>query len=219
MAKKDGMDRRKFLKTSVIALGGGLACMNAPGMAEAESQAKLPQTIDTTPPPPTPTRLSEVTHSLAQRGLSGEFGRSMVPAGVKLEDLMDVSGLTEEMKCAHAVRFIAERAPLRILPGERIVGSATYSEAVGHAIPIFGKSSVSHTTLGFDKVLQVGYKGLRKQIADRLSRGGLDDKGKDLLNALTVCLDAATAWHIRYVRDLRHLIASSSGEERAGYER
>jgi len=219
MAKRDGMDRRKFLKTGVIALGGGLVCMNAPGTADAESQAKLPQTMDTTPPPPSPKRLSEVTHSLAQRGLSGEFGRATVPAGVKLEELMDVSGLSEEMKCAHAVRFIAERAPLRILPGERVVGSATFREAVGHAVPIFGKSSVSHTTLGFDRVLKVGYKGLRKQIEDRLSRSGLDDKGKDLLNAMTVCLDAATAWHKRHVRELRHLIASSSGDERAGYER
>lgn len=220
MARKHGMDRRKFLKTSVIALGGGLVCMNAPGTADAESQAaSLSHTIDATPPPPTPKRLSDVTHSLAERGLSGEFGRSMVPAGVKLEDLMDVSGLSEEMRCAHAIKFIAERAPLRILPGERIVGSATYSEAVGHAIPIYGKSSVSHTTLGFDRVLQVGYKGLRKEIADRLARGGLDAKGVDLLNAMKLCLDAADRWHKRHVSHLRKLISKSTGEEKSNYER
>ena len=219
MAKKQGMGRRRFLKAGVAALGGGLAYMSAQP-ADAESRtADLSHTIDTTAPPPIPTRLSDATHALARRGLSGEFGRATVNAGVKLEDLMDVSGISEEMKCAHAVRLIAERAPLRILPGERVVGSATYREAVGHAVPIFGKSSVSHTTLGFDRVLRIGYRGLRDQVRDRLARGGLDDKGRDILGAMSVCLDAASHWHERHVKELRRLIASSSGEARAAYER
>lgn len=216
MAKDNGIDRRDFIKTGMVALGGGLFYLSTGESAEAESTAK---TLSIEAPFPTPKRLSDVTRSLAERGLSGEFGRSMVPSGVKIEDLIDVTGTSEEMKCAHAIMFIAERAPLRILPGERIVGSATFSEAVGHAVPIYNKGSVSHTTLDFDKVLRVGYKGIRKEIADRLARGGLDAKGVDLLNAMKICLDAADRWHARNISHLRELIAESTGAERSGYER
>ncbi len=218
MAKDNGINRRDFLRTGAAALGGGLLYLSAGGQAEAGSE-KLMQTLTSPTTFPSPKRLSDITHALAQRGLSGEFGRATVSAGVKLEDLMDVTGVSEEMRCAHAIEFIAERAPLRILPGERIVGSATYNEAVHHAIPIYNKGSVSHTTLGFDKALRVGYKGLRKEIEDRQTRGGLDDKGADVLNAMKLCLDAAGLWHGRHLKQLSELIAQSSGDEKAGYER
>ncbi len=219
MAKDKGINRRDFLKTGAAALGGGLLYLST-GQAEAGSETeKLMHTLNSSTTFQTPKRLSDITHSLAERGLSGEFGRATVPAGVKLEDLMDARGMSGEMRCAHAIKFIAERAPLRILPGERIVGSATFNEAVHHAIPILNQGSVSHTTLGFDKALQIGYKGLRGEIDDRIARGGLDDKGVDLLNSMKLCLDAASTWHKRYVTELRHLIAASSGDEKAGYER
>ena len=216
MAKENGINRREFIKGGMVALGGGLFYLSTGESAEAEGIVK---TLNIEKPFATPKRLSDVTRSLAERGLRGEFGRSMVPAGVKLEDLMDVSGLSEEMKCAHAIEFIAERAPLRILPGERIVGSATFSEAVQHMVPIYGKGSVSHTTLGFDKVLRVGYKGIRKEIDERLARGGLDVKGSDLLHAMKLCLDAADRWHARHISHLRELISKSSGEKKSNYER
>ena len=124
------------------------------------------------------------------------------------------------MRYAHCIRLIAENAPLRILPVERVVGSATLREATGHAVPIYGKASVSHTTIGFDDVLKVGYKGLRKQIDERLARGGLDAKGLDLLNAMNVCLDAADRWHRRYIDSLdRADRRSPPATSRPDYER
>ncbi len=268
MAKKKGIDRREFIKTGMVALGGGLFYLSTGQAAEAGSEAEsMVKTLNIDKPFPTPKRLSDVTRSLAERGLRGEFGRSMVPAGVKIEELIDVTGLSEEMKCARAIEFIAERAPLRILPGERIVGSATFVEGPHHAVPIYGKGSVSHTTLGFDKVLRVGYKGIRKEIDERLAdpssyldvgsgvpdvgsgvglqnpttaegsgvqlqnqhlaaqgtplqaRSALDAKGVDLLQAMKLCLDAANRWHARNISHLRELIAKSTGDEKAGYER
>lgn len=220
MAGKKGINRRNFIKTGMAALGGGLFYLSVGESAEAGSEAEsVTKSLNIEKPFPTPKRLSDVTRSLAERGLRGEFGRSMVPAGVKIEELMDVSGLSEEMKCACAIKFIAERAPLRVLTGERIVGSATFSEAVGHAVPIYNKGSVSHTTLGFDKVLHFGYKGIRKEIDDRLTRDDLDEKGIDLLNAMKLCLDAANRWHARHISHLRRLISKSSGEEKIGYQR
>jgi formate C-acetyltransferase len=95
-------------------------------------------------------------------------------------------------------------------------------------VPIWGKASVSHTTLGFGKALRLGYKGLRAQIDERLKRGGLDEKGVDLLQAMLLCLDAAAMWHRRHIEALEELVADSSGggsptglsgPPRTGYER
>jgi formate C-acetyltransferase len=86
----------------------------------------------------------------------------------------DAIGLSPDMRYARSVKLVAEKAPLRILPGERIVGSATLKEAAGHSTPVAGVTSTSHTTLGFDRVLKIGYKGLREQIDARLARGGFD---------------------------------------------
>ena len=210
-----GINRRDFLRASAAAVAGGLILMDTADTARAANCA-----IDLTPTAfPTPRRLSEATHELAKRGLSGEWGRATVPAGIKLEGHLDVSSLSEEMRYAQSIKLIAENAPLRVLPFERIVGSATLRESTGHAVPIYGKSSVSHTTIGFGDVLRIGYKGLRKQIDDRLARGGLDENGVDLLNAMLICLDAADRWHKRYIARLTELIAQSSGDERANYER
>ena len=38
-----------------------------------------------------------------------------------------------------------------------------------------GCISVSHTTLGFEHALEVGYNGLKAEIEERFSRGGLDE--------------------------------------------
>lgn len=213
------MNRREFLKASAATVGAGMLL----GSLES-AEAKMPADTGLSRqgfnwPPEAPRKLSDLTHQLAQRGISGEWGRSMVPAGVKITDLMDCSGLSEEMKYAHSIRFIAESAPLRIVPGERIAGSATFTEAAAHTVPIYGGSSVSHTTLGFDRVMKEGIKGLKARIEERLARGGLDAKGTDLLNAMLMCVDAMSHWHKRHLTHLKDLIAKSSGDEKAGYER
>ncbi|MHB1000818.1 MAG: pyruvate formate lyase family protein [Armatimonadota bacterium] len=165
-----------------------------------------------------PTRLSDATHSLAQRSLDGEFAKTLVNADFTLADRIDIDGMSESMRCANSLKLIAENAPIRIITGEKIVGSATYREATMHAVPIYNQSSVSHTTLGFDRALKIGYKGLRAQIEERLTRGGLDDKGVEYLNTMLICLDAASIWHGRYINELEKLISESTGDESAEYE-
>ena len=110
---------------------------------------------------------------------------------------------------AEAVRLIALNAPLRIIDGEKLVGAATLKKAMGHIVPALCCPSVSHTTLGFEKALAVGYKGIRKEIEERLSRGGLDESGNKLLHAMLSCLDSAKIWHGRYLDELKKL----SGED------
>jgi len=164
-----------------------------------------------------PTRLSEKTRSLARRGLSGEFGKKMINSQVKLEDHISTEGLSEERKYSLAVKLIAETAPLRILPDELIVGSSTYKEAPFHLTPIFGINSTSHLTLGFDRIIEIGYKGLEKEIKKRLSQSDLDDEGVDLLNSMLICLDATRIWHQRHVDLLKKLIEESSGTQKKHY--
>ena len=142
------------------------------------------ETLNVAAPVRPPRRLAEVTRTLARRGLDGEFGRQMVPAALTLKDVPSPPGASPEMEYAHAVQLIAETAPLRVLPDERIVGSTTYLEAPHHLTPIHGGKSTSHLTLGFDRALGIGYQGLREQIQCRLARGDLDAKGREYLEAM-----------------------------------
>jgi pyruvate-formate lyase len=164
-------------------------------------------------------RLSASTHALARRALSGEYGRGMRNADFSLAEAGDLSGLSGDMRYAAAVRLIAERAPLRVSTGEMVVGSATLLEARRHIVPLLAIGSTSHTTIGFAHALKVGYAGLRQQIEARLQRGELDARGEDFLQAMLACLEDAAVWHRRHVALLQERIASSAGEERAGYIR
>ncbi|MCE5278841.1 MAG: pyruvate formate lyase family protein [Planctomycetaceae bacterium] len=168
-------------------------------------------------------RLSDSTRELARRALSGEWGRSLFSQCPTFDGRSDLAAASDEIKFAHSVKMIAEQAPLRIVPGEKVVGSATLQAATCHQLPVLvdGKAafgSTSHTTLGFERLLQVGYDGLRRQIAQRLARGDVDDKGRDFLAALNVCLDAAAIWHRRYMDLLNERIAGSSGAQRETYQ-
>lgn len=217
--KNSNLNRREFLKAGAAALGGGMLLLNTTNLAGAEPRkGDLPNTISLGPVFPSPKRLSDATHELARRGLSGDLGREIGSLGLKVDEAVDTKGMSADMRVAQAIKLIAERAPVRIQPLEPIVGSATLREAALHSVPACDLSSVSHTTLGFDRVLKLGYKGLRKQIDERLARGDLDAKGVDLLQAMRLCLDAANAWHGRYMARLRELVEKSSGDERATYE-
>jgi len=166
-----------------------------------------------------PQRLSIQTRRLAERGLSGEFGRDLRDADPALAHQLPKDGVSPEMRYALGVELIAKSAPLRILPEERLVGSATYREAADHKIPILGGSSTSHVTLGFDRVLSLGYRGLRASIQKSILHGGHDSQGIDLLQSMLRCLDAAQTWHRRHLDALERLGAESSGAQRDHYLR
>jgi formate C-acetyltransferase len=160
-----------------------------------------------------PSRLSPATRALAARYLAGKVGRTVQPAAFALDAAFLATSPTPNRHCAEAVRQIAARAPLRLLPGERLAGAATLREAAWHMTPLTSFPSVSHTTLGFEKALRMGYRGIRQQLDERLHRGGLDAEGVDLLAAMRICLDAAATWHARHVAALEALIAASADSE------
>jgi pyruvate-formate lyase len=65
----------------------------------------------------------------------------------------------------------------------------------------------------------MGYVGLRSSIQHRLSWGDLDEQGRDLLNSMVTCLDAAGTWHRRYVHALECLSDESTGDRQGHYRR
>ena len=167
-------------------------------------------------------RLSEETRALARQALEGTWGRALVDLPLTLDDRPDLTELSPAMRRAYGIKLIAEQAPVRVLPGERIVGAATLLASVKHVLPIYEDGqlaypSVSHLTPAFDEVLQVGYRGLRQQVEWRLARGRLDEEGEDLLRAMHLCLKAAEIWHGRYLAELDARIAGTEGEAQRKY--
>jgi formate C-acetyltransferase len=162
--------------------------------------------------PAVPKQLSDLTRRLAERALAGEHGRSMANADFRLEE-REVADLSPNMRYAWAAKLVAEKAPLRILPGERIVGSATLLEAPRHQTPVAAVGSTSHTTIGFHRVLKTGYAGLRKQIAERLARERLARGGWETHSRGRLCHNAG-GWETHSQGRLCHnAAASSKGQE------
>lgn len=200
---------------------GGEAMAKVPAAGEAGSGVeRLPWT--TAQPGDGKQRLSEATHALAAKALGGEYGQAMRPAGFGLSE-QERRTLSPNALYARALAKVAEQAPLRITPGEKIVGSATLLEAAQHMMPLAAIPSTSHTTIGFSRVLGQGYRGLRRQIDERLKRAQSEpaaerERVEDLLRSMLACLDAASAWHRRHMQLLDERIAQSSAEERKTYE-
>ncbi len=113
-----------------------------------------------------------------------------------------------------AAMSVAKNAPLRIEPGKIIVGSATLLESTTQTTPLTGLPGTSHTTLGFQDVLTIGYTGLQKKIEKRLALGGLDPKGEDLLKSMLVIVDATRVWNKRNIGFLEQRISSESGDKK-----
>jgi len=164
-----------------------------------------------------PRRLSEATRRLAARALAGEFGRQMRPAAFAVDE-MSRGDLSPDRRYALVVRAIAERAPLRVVEGERLAGAATLVEAAQHMVPASPFPGTSHTTIGLERGLRLGYRGLRRQIEERLARGDLDAAGRDFLESMLLTIEAAGLWHRRHIEALEALAAGSAGDARAGYE-
>ena len=188
----------------------------------------------------TETRLPETTRRLAAKYLAGDVGATMRTADFALDEHAATLSLVQ--RYAAAVELIARQAPLRIDADEHLLGAATLLEACWHQTPassitarnegtinylavargeinIPGIASTSHVTIGFDKVLQVGYRGLRAQIEARQARGGLDAEQQAYLSAMLTCLNAAQIWQQRNIEALEQLRETLADETQQQVDR
>ncbi len=109
-----------------------------------------------------PVRLREETRRLAFEYLSGKYGRELEASDHLTLRREEAAGLSRYALYDLVVEKIAREAPVRLVPGEMLAGSATLKAASRHVMPVFYEDGepvmegVSHTTPGFDRVLREG---------------------------------------------------------------
>ncbi len=163
--------------------------------------------------------LSSHVVDLARRAISGEFGKAIRNNDFSLDGDPSLQGLSGNRLYAEMVRQTAARAPIRLLPGLMIVGSAVLPQARQHRTPLKNLFGTDHTTPGFDRVLHLGYRGLRSEIRSRLARENLTPDGRELLESMLVCLDGASIWHQRYLGLLEKALEEAPLEFVGNYEK
>ncbi len=149
-----------------------------------------------------PIRLSEQTRNFAMESLSGIYGREALDTpSVKLP--FDLTDRTDLDAYDAAIEAIVRTAPLRVCPKERISGAATYGDAIRHLIPAKFKNgqfleSVSHLTVDFFEILNVGYNGIRER-ARRCASQNTDTSKARFYQSVLHCLDCFELYHKRYL--------------------
>ena len=123
----------------------------------------------------TPCRLSEQTHRLCKRAMSGEFGKEITANYCAIVDIPNYDELDPFVQYNACIEAIVKQAPIRLTEGELLSGSATFNKAREHEVPAAlkdwedqGKSifrARSHLTPHYQKVIKQGIRGLEEEIA------------------------------------------------------
>lgn len=148
-----------------------------------------------------PIRLSEETRAFADRSMHGMYGDdAMTHRTVSLDDIPGFAEMDTMERYSHAIDAIARKAPIRLIPGEKICGAATLGGAIAHKIPVvYGGEdviwSVSHVTVGFDRVLEIGMNGILRDI-DEHCPGPMKRYLRRMVFAMRI-------WHARYLAEER----------------
>ena len=151
-----------------------------------------------------PVRLNEETRIFAWESLNGKYGRELDASDHLTLRREEAQGLTDYQLYDLLISKIAHEAPVRVIPGEMLAGSATLKAASRQIIPVLFEDgetimpSVSHTTLGFDRVLREGIDRYEERIRERLKRG-CTPKETEFLHSLLHVIEAMHVWHSRYM--------------------
>ena len=154
---------------------------------------------------PRPVRLDHSVKQWAYDSMHGKYGdEAMESPCVPLDDFVAFETLTDLEKYDIAIRRIAECAPIRLCPEEKICGAATLGDAIRHMVPVRynGKNiiaSISHLTIRYDKVLRQGLDGYAKDITARLEDEKLTASQIAFLHSLESVIESIRIWHGRYL--------------------
>lgn len=152
-----------------------------------------------------PVRLSDATRTFAAESLNGRYGdEAMKRFAVSMDSTAHFAEMTDIEKYDAMILKIAQEAPLRYCPGEKISGAATLGSSIYHCVPAFYQgehvmSSVSHLTLDFKSAVVSGIADKERQIEARLARGGLEEHQTATLFSMRNAVRALHIWHERYV--------------------
>ena len=155
-----------------------------------------------------PKRLSEKTREFARESQLGKYGdEAMKTPTVSLDHIADFDSLSPLKQYDIAIREIAEKAPVHLCQNELISGAATLGAAILHKVPATrnGKllwQSVSHLTLGLDKVLQIGINGIEKEIDAHLEKNHVLESQLDFYESLKNTIQSFRLWHTRCLKTL-----------------
>ena len=155
-----------------------------------------------------PVRLCEETRQFAWDSLHGRYGDEarQTPA-VLMDDIPGFESYSPYARHDAAIRRIAEQAPLRICPAERVSGAATLGMGINHLIPATFRgealfSSVSHVTPGFDKVVRQGLGVTEAAVKRRLKEDVLSPEQRELLESMESVMESLRIWRERYLQVL-----------------
>ena len=155
-----------------------------------------------------PVRLCEETRQFAWDSLHGRYGdESQQTPAVLMDDIPGFESYSPYARHDAAIRRIAEQAPLRICPAERVSGAATLGMGINHLIPATFRgealfSSVSHVTPGFDKVVRQGLGVTEAAVKRRLKEDVLSPEQRELLESMESVLESLRIWRERYLQVL-----------------
>ncbi|MBQ8369152.1 MAG: hypothetical protein IJY35_04165 [Clostridia bacterium] len=148
-----------------------------------------------------PVRLCEATRQFAWDSLHGRYGdECMKTMHVDVDTVAGFDAMEPREQYSHCIDAIVRKSPVRLIDGERIVGSATLGSAIHHTVPAqynghYVHSSVSHVTLGFDRVLKIGIGGIAKEL-EQYSDRPYNEYLKRVVHHFRI-------WHSRYLAATR----------------
>lgn len=158
---------------------------------------------------PRPRRLSAATRAWAWESMRGKYGtEAMRTPWIPMDEVPGFEEMNVLDQYDRMILEIARRAPLRLIPAERLSGSATLGAGIWHSVPasLRGKAiitSISHLTLDYSAALTRGVEGYEADIAARLTDDTLTAKQRRFLGSLQNVIEALKIYHARYLEATR----------------
>ena len=176
-----------------------------------------------------PCRLSQATRDFCQKSVSGEYGKALANSYCAIVDDPDYWNKSYVERYNTCIKAIAEQAPIRLIDGELLSGSATFEMARTHQVPAALREaptqplirSKSHLTPHYQKILKRGVRGLEAEIArSREKYTGRYPKPEKLayLDRMEEVIGYLKFWHSRYLAAIDEKIAATEAEAKARWQ-
>ena len=175
-------------------------------------------------------RLSDFTRAFCELSMTGKYGQDLASSFCAIVQDPDFSGKDLVGQYNACVKAIVEQAPIRLIDGELLSGSATFDLARNHKVPAALPGapreplfhSKSHLTPHYQKILKRGVRGLEQEIAASRKKfaAGKYPKREKLyyLDRMEEVIGYLKFWHRRYLDAIGEKIAATQGQDKARWQ-